>query len=64
MTINQERAFDALCQVDFDWTLHMQSVWRDSLYDVSTLHQGHRRKIIEELTRLQRLPDTKSPLGT
>ncbi|MFZ4658993.1 MAG: helicase HerA domain-containing protein [Caldilineaceae bacterium] len=63
MTIQQNTALAALRQVDFDWTMHMQSVWRDSAYDVSALHQTYRHKTIEELLRLQRTTEVKSPLG-
>lgn len=63
MKIDQKLALRALSQVDFDWTMHMQSVWRDSTYDVDTLHQEYRRKITEEMTRLQGTTEVKSPLG-
>jgi|GEM_PF-4986686 len=34
--IEQElRAFQA---VNFDWTMHIKSIWQDSNYDVKALH--------------------------
>ncbi len=61
--LNQPLALRALREVDFDWTMHMQSVWRDTIRDVETLHQPYRRRILDELTRLQHTQETNSPLG-
>ncbi|MEL7004165.1 MAG: ATPase, partial [Bacteroidota bacterium] len=63
MTINQELALRALREVNFDWTMHIESVWRHPKYDVSGLHEETRQKIIEELNRLKISEDTNSPLG-
>ncbi|MEZ4870257.1 MAG: DUF87 domain-containing protein [Caldilineaceae bacterium] len=61
--IDQPLALQALQAVDFDWTMHMQSVWRDAIHDVETLHQPYRQKILDELLRLQRSGEPNSPLG-
>jgi len=61
--IDQPLALQALQAVDFDWTMHMQSVWRDAIHDVETLHQPYRQKILDELLRLQRSSEPNSPLG-
>ena len=61
--IDQALALHALSEVDFDWTMHMQSVWRDTIRDVDTLHHAYRQKILTELTRLQRTQESNSPLG-
>lgn len=59
----QPLALQALSAVDFDWTMHMKSVWRDNRHDVETLHQAYRRKILEEMRRLQQSQESNSPLG-
>ena len=60
---DQDRALKALKEVDFDWTMHVKSVWRDSSYDVDGLHQSARRQIIDELDRLKKTTEIFSPLG-
>jgi hypothetical protein len=51
----------ALRAVDFDWTMHLNSVWRDSGFHSSTLHQALRQEILSELEKTaQRL---ENPLG-
>ena len=59
----QDQALDALRKVDFDWTLHVRSVWQDSTLDVSSLHQSARTKINNELDRLSKAKEKTSPLG-
>lgn len=59
----QPLALQALSTVDFDWTMHMKSVWRDNRHDVETLHQAYRRKILQEMQRLQQSQESNSPLG-
>jgi hypothetical protein len=47
--------------VDFDWTMHLNSVWRDSSFHSPALHQALRLEILSELEKTaQRLED---PLG-
>jgi len=57
----QPLALQALSVVDFDWTMHMKSVWRDAGYDIDTLHQSYRHRILAEVDRLQHLRETNSP---
>jgi Helicase HerA, central domain len=59
----QEQALRALQAANFDWTMHIKSVWRDSQFDVDHLHENERRQIIREITRLQAADETNSPLG-
>jgi hypothetical protein len=59
----QELALRALRDADFDWTMHIKSVWRDSNRDVDSLHKEWREAIIDELDRLKRANDPRSPLG-
>ena len=40
---------DVLRRVDFDWTLHLDSVWVDSDYHVPALHQALRDELLQGL---------------
>lgn len=57
------QALDALKEVNFDWTMHVRSIWQSTPHDVSSLHQNVRRKLTSELDRLHRSKETNSPLG-
>ena len=55
---------DALRAVDFDWALHLDSVWEDSVYHVPELHQSLRDEIVKELElRVGPPASVHSPLG-
>ena len=54
---------EALRSVDFDWTVHLQSVWQDSPYDVSALHADLRNEITAKLDVLKSGSSPHSPLG-
>ncbi|MGZ0170286.1 MAG: ATP-binding protein [Planctomycetales bacterium] len=49
--------------VEFDWTMHLSSVWDDHRFDVSNLHGDLRGEIVDRITGLQKSSDAKSPLG-
>ena len=49
--------------VDFDWTMHLSSVWNDHPFDVANLHANLRGEITQRLESLQKSRDTNSPLG-
>lgn len=59
----QEPALFLLKAVNFDWVMHMKSVWRDSEYDVAALHQEERTRIIDELEQIKATGEPSSPLG-
>jgi DNA helicase HerA-like ATPase len=59
----QEQALRALQAANFDGTMHIRSVWRDSLFDVDSLHEKERQQIIREVDRLKASEETNSPLG-
>lgn len=59
----QESVPFLLNAVDFDWVMHMKSIWRDSNYDVETLHQEQRTRILHELERIKVTRDPNSPPG-
>jgi len=54
---------DALQAVDFDWTRHLDSVWRDDLHDVPHLNAPLRNEITRDLNQLMHNRSTLSPLG-
>ena len=59
----QEAVLFLLKAVNFDWVMHMKSVWHDSDYDVETLHEEQRNRIIHELEQIKSTRDSNSPLG-
>jgi ABC-type transporter Mla maintaining outer membrane lipid asymmetry ATPase subunit MlaF len=60
---DQEADLNLLKAVNFDWVMHMKSVWRDSEYDIAALHQEQRTRIIHELEKIKATGDSNSPLG-
>lgn len=56
-------ALAALSRVDFDWTTHIDSIWRDLPYDVPELHATVRAELASLLERLHQAPTNASPLG-
>ncbi|MGL5079879.1 MAG: helicase HerA domain-containing protein [Microcoleaceae cyanobacterium] len=61
--IQPELALQALQEIDFDWTMHIKSVWRDSISDVKTLHERERKTIQNDLEKLKQAKNSSSPLG-
>ncbi len=59
----QEAVLFLLKAVNFDWVMHMKSVWHDSPYDVDNLHREQRSRIIQELEQIKTANDSNSPLG-
>ena len=56
-------SLEILRAVDFDWTLHVRSVWTDNRFSASQLHRPLRRDILEELEQLDTRSSGFSPLG-
>jgi predicted ATPase len=54
---------EVLRKVDFDWTLHMDSVWIDSDYHVPALHEALRQELLEQVEQTGQSPFPLSPLG-
>ena len=52
---------EVLRRVDFDWTLHLDSVWEDSAYHVPALHRQLRDDLTDNLER--GASSAHSPLG-
>lgn len=58
-----ERQLAALRAIDFDWTVHLKSVWCDQPSDVPQLQQDVRKELAEKLAALNGDPSRLSPLG-
>jgi hypothetical protein len=53
----------ALNDADFQWTTHIDSIWRDPSADIRALQQTAREHLGQRLSGLQRASDATSPLG-
>ncbi len=53
----------ALNEADFQWTTHIDSIWRDAPTDITELQQTARERLRQRLADLQRQADPTSPLG-
>lgn len=61
--MDEKLALRALKEANFDSATLIESVWRDSQYDVESLHEEKRQRVINELDRLRASEDQGSPLG-
>lgn len=53
----------ALINADFQWTAHIDSIWRDAHSDIPELQQESRQQLEIRLSALRRLRTNESPLG-
>ncbi|MEO0540488.1 MAG: ATP-binding protein, partial [Cyanobacteria bacterium P01_A01_bin.105] len=58
-----DRILNALQTVDFNWTTHINSIWKAPAYDVSDLHQRERAQLMAAAQQLQQATSLNSPLG-
>jgi hypothetical protein len=58
-----ENVLEALKNIDFDWTRHVNSVWYDSPFDADNLNANERQIILERLETLRQSKQSSSPLG-
>jgi hypothetical protein len=56
-------ALQALHAVDFEWTTHIDTIWRDVPYDVPELQEALRKEALLQLERLFMSKTSASPLG-
>ncbi|MCP9797432.1 helicase HerA domain-containing protein [Cyanobium sp. Lug-B] len=56
-------ALQALSEVDFEWAVHLRSVWTDIGYDIPSIHGDERAVIFSRINTLMRSLDARSPLG-
>ncbi len=62
--VNQKIALQALQATNFDWTMHIRSIWRDLDGDVAKVHQRDREVIFRKLDQLTQSQNIQCPLGT
>jgi hypothetical protein len=62
-TLADELALRAFREVDFNWAVRLEDVWRDPVGDVPNLHQNARLEIVGELEHLHHQNNDGSPLG-
>ena len=56
-------ALAALRKVNFDWTAHIDQIWRDQPHETESLQADSRRELIERLDDLRDQTSDSSPLG-
>lgn len=61
--MDTEAALRALQDVDFDWTTHVDNIWRDLPFDVPEVQNKARRQLADRVERLAKSTKTASPLG-
>lgn len=61
--MDQKLALQALKEIDFNSATLIGSVWQNSQYDVGSLHEEKRQRVINELERMKASEDLDSPLG-
>ncbi len=61
--MNESDALKALRVVDFEWTVHVDSVWTDAPYHIPDLHASVADELLYELDMLKKKQTHSSPLG-
>ncbi len=62
--MSDQAPLEAIKRANFDWTMHLQSVWHEPPYHVADLQQGIEREFRHKLAELQvAQPASPSPLG-
>ncbi len=56
-------ALAALRKVNFDWTAHIDQIWRDQPHETQSLQADARRELVERLDDLHDQTSDASPLG-
>ncbi len=56
-------ALAALRKVNFDWTAHIDQIWRDQPYETQSLQADARRELVDRLDDLRDQMSDASPLG-
>jgi hypothetical protein len=62
-SINQQKALEALKEVDFDWTVHLRKIWQPPDFDVPELNRDVREKLFSRLEKLIQSPQMETPFG-
>ncbi|HTA89811.1 MAG TPA: hypothetical protein VK745_09560 [Polyangiaceae bacterium] len=56
-------ALAALRKVNFDWTAHIDQIWRDQPHETQSLQADARRELVDRLDNLRDQTSDSSPLG-
>ncbi len=56
-------ALQALKEADFEWAVHLRSVWTDIAHDIPSIHGSERAAIVSRIQALMLSADPRSPLG-
>ena len=63
MVENATTTLKALEAVDFEWAVHLKSVWSDIDYDIPSIHGEERDAILSRIHSLEQSTDPRSRLG-
>ncbi|HTN77229.1 MAG TPA: DUF87 domain-containing protein [Pirellulaceae bacterium] len=61
--LSSQDAITALRAIDYDWTMHLRSVWSDPPFDSPELHHSLREEFQQRLDDLRDSTTINSPLG-
>jgi DNA helicase HerA-like ATPase len=53
----------AFRNVDFNWAVRLQDIWKTAVSDVREIHENARRQLLEAAEHLKEHPDHGNPLG-
>ena len=56
-------ALRAFRDVDFNWAVRLQDIWKTVIGDVPEIHQNARRQLLDEAEQMKGRPDRGNPLG-
>jgi len=60
---NHDLALVALRDVDLNWAVRLQDIWKTAIADVPEMHQNARKQLLEDAVRLKQQPESGNPLG-
>lgn len=58
-----DRSLQVFREVDFNWAVRLQDIWKAAVGDIPEIHQNARRQLLEDADRLSASPDCGTPLG-
>lgn len=58
-----EPALKALREVDLNWAVRLQDIWKTAIGDVPAIHRNARQQFLEDADRLKKQPNSGNPLG-
>lgn len=58
-----DRAIAAFREIDFNWAVRLQDIWKSAVGDVPQIHQNARRQLLDEAQQMLDQPQLGNPLG-